>query len=193
MKKNKTDQKVKSNLYNLLPSTDSLKAVKILVMLIHCYRIIKNFMSSTSKLKKHLGETLTAIAKNTKSIQTINLDKLTGLFNQIDTDSMYTPERQSTLLTAIENGKAPGWKLNGISIVENTRNIDHKALTPHTHVQQLASNINSLLNGKSNRRTSVIYDVDSQTIDAFTCNLDSYLKDEISIEEMKKYISTEIV
>ena len=192
MKKTKTDQKVKSNLYALIPSTNSLKAVKILIMLIHSYRIIKNFLSSTSKLKKHMGETLTAIAKNTKSIRTVNLDKLTGIFEGIDTASMYTPERQTALKTAIEQGKAPAYNLHGISIIENTRNIDHKALTERTHVQQLASNINSLLNGKSNHRTSVIYNVNSEAISAFTCNLDSYLKDEISLEEMKKYISTEI-
>ena len=188
----KTEQKIKSNLYALLPQTDSLKATKILVMLIHCYRIIKNFVASTSKLKKHLGETVTETATKSKNIPVYDLDKYTALFQNINTDSIYTPERQTALISAIKQGKAPQYKSDSIAVFKNTRNTDHKAITPRTHIQQIASNINSLLNGKSNNRYSVHYRTTDQSIEEFAIMLNSYLTDEISLEEMKKYISTTI-
>ena len=185
----KTEQSVKTSIYNLIPKTDTIYAVKILVMLLHCYRIIKNFVGSNSKLKKHLAETLNNVIATVKNFKTVDLAEYTDIFNNINVDPMYTKERREAWSLAKQNGKAPCFNKYDVYLVNNLRNADNKALNEDTEEQQFCSNVNSLLNGKSNNKKGVFYRTDNSTIEEFSIMLNSYLEESISYEEMIKYIS----
>jgi len=186
----KTEQSVKTSIYNLIPKTDTIYAVKILVMLLHCYRIIKNFVGSNSKLKKHLAETLNNVIATVKNFKTVDLAEYTSLFSNINTDAMYTRERREAWSLAKQNGKAPCFKKYDVYLVNNLRNADNKALDENIEEQQFCSNINSLLNGKSNNKSGVFYRTDNNTIEEFSIMLNSCLEGSISEKEMIKYISS---
>ena len=185
----RTEQSIKTSIYNLIPEEDGIFSAKVQVMLLHSYRIIKNFVGSNSKLKNHLKSTLAVTVKDVK-LRSIDFTEFTGLFQGIDVSEIYTPERREVWSKAKQNNKKMNFEDKELYFIKNSRNVDIKALDENTEEQQFCSNINSLLNNSSNYKIGVFYRTDKSIIDEFSVMLHSYLEQVISEKEMKKYISS---
>lgn len=189
----KSEISVKNSIYSIAPiKTDTILSCKILVLLLHCFRIIKNFVGSNSKLKKHIASTLESVLKKVKSIQTIDLNDHTSIFKNISTDSSYTPERRTALSEAKVNQNFPAIAEHSLTVFDNMRNVDHKAVNENIQEQQIASNINSILNGKSNHKRGLHYRTSNTVIELFAINLNMYLEGDICQKDMEKFISENV-
>lgn len=206
-KANTSDIKTIVKINNVIPKGKTLKSLKIIIMLLHCFRIFSNFMKSPARLKKALKKTASEIEKKYAKHFKENAFSLSYFAELLENAGFNTKEKRGEFYIAerqaiVKADKAyfqP--KYNTISALQDTRNIDHKAIDSksHKHLQQISANansINKLENGEISagncNNTSYFYNVSNDTIAEFYNNLVKYLEGKMSEKNFTKYCNSVI-
>ena len=163
-------------LFALIPNTDSVRSASIVLMLLQCYRVFKNFACYTADVKKYMKQKYEKGVAKLKAAVTIDtLDVLKVLRSKMSDEDLLsrTPKDLAKRNTIVADHLAT-LKLKTKSMIrlQNMRNHDHKAVSMKSLVQQVAANAVSQLDPEVTcRNADGLYFLTSQeSIDTLEAN-----------------------
>ena len=193
----KTDIQTIISINDLIPDKTSIRSLKIVCILLHCYRIITRFMTNPVRLKKALVSCAQDIEKRNAKYFSVNVFDCASFALSLAKSGInravnYAGERQEHVAASLS---MPAF--NSVQRLLNTRNNDHKAVDKESGklLQQIAANansINKLEAGEISKgtcdNTSYFFIVQDDVIAEFAANLERYLAGSIKAPSMTRYI-----